>query len=507
MLEDGQLTPIVCPRCGEPSIERFYGPCGACRTQLRAGAQKSGGRGFPPPATEVPTHANVAGVTVAKPGGRGKHPRRRDPSNRYVTLATDGRELLGPGGARVPCAAANATELAAAVRGLIAGQEAEPVVFIHPAAHAVWDLPAYADGTLPAFFAGARAVGKTFIVAGAPAVYYSVPAHTGDFADAGDVDALLAAACAFHQAVGVSYVFSAAATIHRLIKFATTIGPAEPPTLDPPYTPTAYAAPATAWTRPLTGEELAQGWVRAFDRSGSYLAAWRGLYLSDGPWTHSGPVIARPGPENGRPPGYWLIAEAPRAAVAAAAADKGLPDPLNRDGPLWATTPLLQLAVDILGAPVAIDDAWTTDDRCRPLERPAETLAAARETLAGAGPAGRIALDVVKTGYAAAVGWLEYGPRGTDPLHRPHWRHTILDRHVSNTYRALAKAAPAPFALTDVDACLFALPAPDATPPGLRLGTNLGAWKPKGRPVPMTDAGTALAGGGVHALIQLVGDR
>ena len=25
-----------CPRCGQPSDESFYGPCGGCRDQLRA---------------------------------------------------------------------------------------------------------------------------------------------------------------------------------------------------------------------------------------------------------------------------------------------------------------------------------------------------------------------------------------------------------------------------------------------------------------------------------------
>lgn len=27
-----------CPRCGNPLEETYYGPCGACRTQLRADA-------------------------------------------------------------------------------------------------------------------------------------------------------------------------------------------------------------------------------------------------------------------------------------------------------------------------------------------------------------------------------------------------------------------------------------------------------------------------------------
>lgn len=27
---------FTCPRCGRPSAEAFYGPCGTCRTTLRA---------------------------------------------------------------------------------------------------------------------------------------------------------------------------------------------------------------------------------------------------------------------------------------------------------------------------------------------------------------------------------------------------------------------------------------------------------------------------------------
>ncbi len=28
--------PFTCPRCQEPVVERFYGPCPPCRDQLRA---------------------------------------------------------------------------------------------------------------------------------------------------------------------------------------------------------------------------------------------------------------------------------------------------------------------------------------------------------------------------------------------------------------------------------------------------------------------------------------
>jgi hypothetical protein len=30
-----ELLHVTCPRCGKASDERFYGPCAACRTDLR----------------------------------------------------------------------------------------------------------------------------------------------------------------------------------------------------------------------------------------------------------------------------------------------------------------------------------------------------------------------------------------------------------------------------------------------------------------------------------------
>ena len=30
------LLTVTCPRCGAEADERFYGPCAACRTELRA---------------------------------------------------------------------------------------------------------------------------------------------------------------------------------------------------------------------------------------------------------------------------------------------------------------------------------------------------------------------------------------------------------------------------------------------------------------------------------------
>lgn len=33
---DAEPLDITCPRCGNPSAVRFYGPCDDCRTDLRA---------------------------------------------------------------------------------------------------------------------------------------------------------------------------------------------------------------------------------------------------------------------------------------------------------------------------------------------------------------------------------------------------------------------------------------------------------------------------------------
>lgn len=33
---------LVCPRCGQPSDGRFYGPCGRCRQELVARYQSAG---------------------------------------------------------------------------------------------------------------------------------------------------------------------------------------------------------------------------------------------------------------------------------------------------------------------------------------------------------------------------------------------------------------------------------------------------------------------------------
>jgi hypothetical protein len=55
---DGQGSSFECPRCGRGVTERFYGPCSACRSALRAdlgGAQREADlAGFEPKMNVVP---------------------------------------------------------------------------------------------------------------------------------------------------------------------------------------------------------------------------------------------------------------------------------------------------------------------------------------------------------------------------------------------------------------------------------------------------------------------
>ena len=132
-----------------------------------------------------------------------------------------------------------------------------------------------------------------------------------------------------------------------------------------------------------------------------------------------------------------------------------------------------------------------------------DQLKAAMALIADPRRAAAVALDTLKAGYAAATSWFEYGPQPPSALARLQWRRAILDRYVANTWRSLAKSDVAPFALTDVDAALFAVTDPGVVPGGLRSGTALGAWKTKGAPVAMADAVEALAAGGPRAVVRL----
>lgn len=382
----------------------------------------------------------------------------------------------------------------------------EPVIWVHETAMAAWGLPERLDDEHAArcsalFGVECRAVGGSgWLVAGegASKAHMAFPGYSGDFAGAATPEALCDAVEAFRRAVGIAYAFSGPSTVHKLIGSLAKIGPAEPePALEPPYVATAWSVPGNAWgladLAPL--EAAGRRWVKAYDRAGSYLSAWGSTILPVGEWCHVGPGWESPGPESSRVPGYYRV-------LAVDLPDpEGSFDPFRRHGgPLesvWLTAPLLQLAVELAPAPVRYQEAWLTPERCRALDGAYDRLRDARAQLEG------LALDVLKTAYAGATAWLEYGPAAPAPLARPAWRRTVLDRYVANTWRGLAKATPGPFAVTEIDTALFALADPSESPEGLRLGDGIGAWKPKGQAIPMALAVAACESGGIHAVVRL----
>ncbi|MHB8573641.1 MAG: hypothetical protein ACYDAY_11925 [Candidatus Dormibacteria bacterium] len=335
---------------------------------------------------------------------------------------------------------------------------------------------------------------------GAPSVLFA-PRADPLFCHLADPRAFLAAVELFGEAVGRSYAYSAPATLHRALASGSCAGlpPAGPePALGGRYEPTLYAGPTFAWSVTPDGDSGA--YVRAFDRSGSFLSAWSGCPLpvegkegwqeSDAGWFPSKAKLDKGG--------YYLI-EPPRWLLSLR------PNPLPRrmPGPAWITTPILQLLLDLTpDSGMRVLHSWTCDT-ARLLDPLALRLRDGREMLqAEPGRAAAAALDALKDGYAGATAWFEYS---AGSLSRPVWRRTILDRYVANTCRRLYRMRPTPFAVTDVDTAFFALPKKETIPLGMVIGKQLGQWKPKGRAIPMGDALKAMAAGGTRRLSESCG--
>jgi hypothetical protein len=318
------------------------------------------------------------------------------------------------------------------------------------------------------------------------------------------------------ELLGVDTAPSPAGVVQHLIlslnRRQLAIAPSEPK-LEPPWVDSMYAVPASTWCRAesvkvaadsFAGLRGAPWWCRAFDRSGSFLSAWGGVKLPYGEWSFYERARLREGPERDIPPGYWLVDRSTAWRPAA------LPDPLWRQGVqenrVWVTTPMLQLLRELAAAShqtVSVEVGIVTQDSRRALDAPAEALRRVRTELIaknGEGDA-KATLAALKTGYAAGTSWFEFGPgKQAGPLRRPSWRRTIIDRYVANTYRALAKCSPLPFALTDVDTAFFWVESPTAVPTGLRIGSELGAWKPKGEAIPAAQVARVLAENGPKGL-------
>ena len=438
--------------------------------------------------------------------------RRRAPrgtSSRYVNMACSPRGLGVAGGDRAEVAdLGDVVDRAAQLAG---GHEA--IVWVHESCHDPWGIPARLDAEHVDRIADAterpvRPIGDTGWVAvdAGTTVHLAFPRYSGDFRGLADARHLLGAVEAFRKALGIAYVISAPKTIHTLISLTCTLEESTVEPVEPPRVRSAWALPSNSWafTELETLRAAGRRWVRAFDQTAAYLAAWQSITLPAGAWSTIGPGELDPGTESTKPAGYWQV------DPAALPSGLGTFDPWRQHGdspgPRWITTPLAQLAVDI-GGPLPYLAAVLADERRRTLDpatrRLRDAWAALRTQPQGAGELAAAALAVLKEGYSAGTSWFGGGPRPPDPLARPCWMHTIHDRRAANLWRALDKVTPGPFAVTEIDAALFALNTSDEVPAGLRMDGGLASWKPKGAAVPIDQASEALAGGGLSALLAL----
>jgi hypothetical protein len=443
--------------------------------------------------------------------------------------------ILGPDGSRRklpgPVEALDAGHIAEAARELSAGRPA--VVQVLPAAHdalglpEVWSVGPEAAGAelldahplaaraiargvpvrLASNASGALAVGETH----ADTVEIDFPAWSGsgDFRGAVDLDGLERSTVLYAEALGLTYATSGAATVTHLIRnLNPKLGPAWPEPEAVNWKRARHAVPGNGWHRELSTAEKARPYVVVYDRSGSYASTWGGLVIGTGRWElMTGPVEVS---TKDTPAGYWLVDVDPLREALGLGTTRG--DPFakhgNPAGPQWLTTPLAQLArnlADVAGLDLRALSAYLWPSLARPLNRPGERIRAARETLAAdPSPEARAALAVVKTGYSAALGWCEYSNKAPDPLARPYMNRANIDRFGANLWRSLEHADPAPFGWVDIDACLFAVEAPEASPwPAAKIGPAYGQWKSKGRPVPMAEALELIETGNVRGLVAL----
>lgn len=443
----------------------------------------------------------------------------------YLELVAepDGLRYVDHPGTVLPIRERRATwRLRAALERVAAVQGGRPaVLWVHEAAARAWRLPADPAAlarVLPAMPDDARS--SDAWVRLSRDLHVAIPGYDGYFAGLPTPEDLGAALRTFRELTGTTFLYSAPATVLHLIGERFT---GRPPSSAPPdvaYAQAAYAVPAHAWARQEDAADLvaALPYVRLFDRRGSYLAAWRSVELPDGEW-RAGPIdlgyddataIARVAP------GYYLVdlrALRPYFAV------NCLPDPFLRaprrtadgdheasnDGPVWLTAPLAQLAAELaqeIGDTLAVQRSVTGARAVRPLDRPAERLADAVRTLEErTDPVSAAVLEAVKDGYKRATAHLEYGRRPPHPLARPAWRHTIVDRHVANTWRSIRKATRRPLAVGGVDSAVFPVSDEADIPAGLRADGTLGSWRRRGRLMARAQADRILRERGPFALI------
>lgn len=397
----------------------------------------------------------------------------------------------------------------ALLTGALAMGRGRAVLWIHESAHEWLHLPADPPRPLPRELAGISLDGDPWSSVGWARVshqlHVALPAWSGDFAGTPTPSDLSAALSRYHELVGTTFLYSPASTTLFMIDDREF----DPPVRDPgvAYVVSPFATPAHVWSRALGAKERARPFVQLFDRRASYLAAWRSCELSDGGWIE----LARPLDE--RRPGYYLLDTRPLRQFLEA---ERLPDPFVRPdasgGPTWLMAPLATLArelADEAGVALQVERAVVAQRSIRPLDAIAARLAHALAVLTmhpDSGDVSAVLTRTIKAGYVRATAHLEHGRRRPHPLARPEWRHTIIDRHVANTYRSLRRAARRPVAVGYVDGALFAVDGDGDWPEGLREGSELGTWRRRRGRLDTAEAADLIEHGRARELVQeLVG--
>jgi hypothetical protein len=434
---------FACPRCARDVTERFYGPCEACRLELRRTAQP------------------LVAAAVRGSGGR------------WAAI----------GGGRRP---AHLGELVRVAEALDVEQ-----LWLTAGALEAWGLPTRPTRGAHAFVADAEAEGWTTNAGGElrgwlriwrrgepGGATVSVPAWDAGGSPwvAAEPAQLVEQLERFAAVVGAPWSYSGAITSDGLVReLHRRRGGLR---LEPTTAPPALEVDEVDyhWRRsPLEGE--GGRWCHAFDVNGMYLSAASSLALPTGEPTH----LERPAGVDKRP-GWWRLVPAAPAP--------GYPDvtrpapPRRRDvdegGAVWCSTPVAQLAAE-LGAELL--EAWVWPQHHQHLAGWYKRLRDARLELLEGGD--EMALAAVKATYRAGIGRLSSTRRTTSEpeLEQPQWRAQLIGMARARWTRRL-NSTPAPPIAVDVDCAWWitdtAEPLEAAAQLGLPIGEGLGQLRPVG---------------------------
>lgn len=258
------------------------------------------------------------------------------------------------------------------------------------------------------------------------------------------------------------------------------------------------------WCRPPDEVEADHGFVHAYDRSGSYLAAAASLDVGVGAPTH------HPGGKDFTgEPGYWALSIPDNPNPSA----PHLLDPTGRHAGTtrWVSTPALALAAEQGWELPAITEAYTWPSKSRVFDSWCKRLGTARTTLDTADADAQAARDQIKLTYAATIGLMGSHPAAERAGYAPERRHAVIAKARANIMRRITQigvdSGRWPVAVF-TDAIVFTSPHADPVQawPGREgdLGRGLGKYKVAAS-APLADHVAYLAGGVYRGMDVLLG--